>query len=62
MVHIKDLRNLMAHSPSRADLHDLEVHAILAKLRGYTPEQDPLHFFFGRVQAGYRIVCAASAG
>jgi len=50
MVHIKDMRNLMAHSPSRADLHDPEVRSILSRLRGYTPEQDPLQFFFDRVQ------------
>jgi Mannitol repressor len=50
MVHIKDLRNLMAHSPSRADLNDAAVRSILSRLRGYTPEKDPLHFFFDRVQ------------
>jgi len=50
MVHIKDMRNLMAHSPSRADLHDPEVRSILSRLRGYTPDQDPLQFFFDRVQ------------
>jgi hypothetical protein len=44
------MRNLMAHSPSRADLHDPEVRSILSRLRGYTPEQDPLQFFFDRVQ------------
>ena len=50
MVHIKDLRNVMAHSPSRADLNDPAVRSILSRLRGYTPEKDPLRFFFDRVQ------------
>lgn len=49
MVHIKDLRNAMAHSPSRADLNAPVVRAILARLRGYTPDRDPLQFFFDRI-------------
>ena len=48
MVHIRDLRNTMAHSPSRADRNAPDVRAILAKLRGYAPDKDPLQFFFER--------------
>lgn len=48
MVHIKDLRNAMAHSPSRADLNATDVRAILARLRGYAPDKDPLQFFLER--------------
>jgi len=39
-------------APAAPDLPSVDpaVRSILSRLRGYTPEKDPLRFFFDRVQ------------
>lgn len=51
LLHIKDLRNAVAHSPLRLDLRSAEMQEILSQFAGYTKVKDPLVVFSDRVRA-----------